>query len=203
MDSPDLFQSRLTSTAAFRLASEACWNQQRDNPLFLVSTLAVLSAIVALTLAARCLGYVKRALASRMLRSFRRIIDAETRLAEFERELEQAIDIDDCWARLRVGSLEFGFNGVRMAIDGAVFAETVPPDSERLWQLRIPLKEGRYIDFFRELSCLDPPISSTFASAIERSLNGWFATREPELSRQCMDVQEYFTASAGGNGGAR
>ena len=80
------------------------------------------------------------------------MIDAEVRLAAFERRLAQASDIQDCWAQLRAGTVEFGFKGVRMVIDGRVFEEPLSLNSGPLWQLRIPLEQGRYINFFREFS---------------------------------------------------
>ena len=106
------------------------------------------------------------------------MIDAEVRLAAFESRLAQASDIEDCWAQLRAGTVEFGFKGVRMVIDGRVFEELLPLNSEQLWQLRIPLQEGHYINFFREFGS-SHVILSAFATSVGRGLNGWLAAPEP------------------------
>jgi hypothetical protein len=129
------------------------------------------------------------------------MIDAEVRLADFERRLEQAGDIEECWARLRAGTIEFGFKGVRMVIDGRVFGEPLPLNSEQLWQLRIPLQEGCYINFFREFVS-NEVIVSAFATSIERGLNGWLAAQNrPEPLREPVAAPSHFAAAAADSAG--
>ncbi len=72
---------------------------------------------------------------------FRRIIDFETRLVEFEKTLARATGIEECWIRIRSGSREFGFQGVRMNFEGLVFEDFQRGDSKHLWELRIPLAD--------------------------------------------------------------
>jgi hypothetical protein len=124
-------------------------------------------------------------IARRMLTTgkFKRIIDAESRLAEFERALEHAPNLTECWTRLRAGSVEFGFNGLKLAVDGAVFEENAPA-SERLWQLRIPLNDERYVNFSRPFDPIEPMITGGFANAIERGLRAYLASQNMEAVRK-------------------
>ncbi len=71
------------------------------------------------------LGYTEFAMAGRLFLQggFRRIIDFETRLVEFENTLARATGIEECWVRIRSGSREFGFRGVRMNFEGLVFED--------------------------------------------------------------------------------
>jgi hypothetical protein len=144
-------------------------------------------------------SYAKRAMAPRDLLGgrLRGMIDAEVRLAAFERRLAQASDIEDCWAQLRAGTAEFGFQGVRMVIDGRVLEEPLSLNSGQLWQLRIPLQEGHYINFFREFGS-HHLILSAFAISVGRGLSGWLAAQNhPEPLREPVAAQPHFTAAAG------
>src|SRR5579863_1305881 len=73
----------------------------------------------------RQLDYTEFASASRMFLGgkFRRIIDIETRMADFESSLSKSVTLDECWAQVRKGSLDFGFQEVRMSLSGRVFDE--------------------------------------------------------------------------------
>ena len=90
------------------------------------------------------LGYTEFAMAGRLFLQggFRRIIDFETRLVEFEKTLACATGIEECWIRIRSGSREFGFQGVRMNFEGLVFEDFQRDDSKHLWELRIPLADA-------------------------------------------------------------
>lgn len=114
----------------------------------------------------------------------RQIIDAETRLAELERHLGEATDLEHCWSHLRRGSMEFGFKGVRLVTDGTVFAEITSPDSERFWQLRIPLQEGTYVNFLREFDSAEPLVVSAFANSIQRGMIIWLAAHGVKVARR-------------------
>lgn len=139
---------------------------------------AVFAIFSGATLLICYLPYPNVAIVLRMFASgrFQRIVDAETRLAALGRGIEQAADIEDCWARLREGSREFGFKGLRLSIDGAVFKDA-PATRERFWQLRVPLDQGRYVNFFREFDSIDPLIMGPFANSVERALRLWLAAQ--------------------------
>jgi len=148
----------------------------------------------------RHLDYAEFASAGRMFLGgkFRRIIDAETRLVNFESSLAKAADLTECWVQVRKGSSEFGFQGTRLSIQGCVFEEVGQNNSHRLWQLRIPLAGGEYINFFCDFSMeMDPLILNQFAAAVERGLNAWLAAQQPEPVRMPA-AQLYYTATAVG-----
>jgi UDP-GlcNAc:undecaprenyl-phosphate GlcNAc-1-phosphate transferase len=153
------------------------------------------------------LGYTEFAMAGRLfLRGgFRRIIDFETRLVEFEKTLARAAGIEECWIRIRSGSREFGFQGVRMNFEGLVFEDFEQRDSRRLWELRIPLTDAQNVNFFRDLENETSPIVlSAFAIAvehgmktcIERRLQEAVTGRKAEVVRMPAIVKRYYAASA-------
>jgi UDP-GlcNAc:undecaprenyl-phosphate GlcNAc-1-phosphate transferase len=121
---------------------------------------------------------------------FRRIIDAETRLAELEQVLFSSRDLHECWAKVVAGSREFGFEGVRMRVDGTVFEASLKNNAKRSWQLRIPLSHSHYINFSRDLeSELDPVVLSGFADCMERALKSKIDTRRTEVIRMPINGQ--------------
>lgn len=146
----------------------------------------------------RHLDYAEFAAAGRMFLGgkFRRIIDAETRLLNFESSLAKAADVDECWNKLREGSSEFGFHGARMSIQGGVFEEVRGRHSQPLWQLRIPLQAGDYVNFYCDFSVeMDPLILNQFVGSVERGLNAWLDAQQPEPLR-IPAAKLYYTATA-------
>jgi UDP-GlcNAc:undecaprenyl-phosphate GlcNAc-1-phosphate transferase len=119
------------------------------------------------------LGYAEFAKAGRLLLKggFRRMVDAETRLHEFEKSLARAGDLNQCWSTILEGSRDFGFQGVRMSVAGIVLEDWTRWSAQPLWQLRIPLVGAQYINFFRDFEThLDPLILSAFVTCVERGL---------------------------------
>jgi UDP-GlcNAc:undecaprenyl-phosphate GlcNAc-1-phosphate transferase len=152
----------------------------------------------------RHLDYAEFASAGRMFLGgkFRRIIDAETRLVDLESSVSQASDLDECWSRLRQGSSEFGFQGARMSMQGAIFEEMSGNHSHPLWQLRIPLADGDYINFFCDFSVeMDPIILNQFVATVERGLNAWVVAQQKKpipmpAAESVPDAAIYYSAAA-------
>jgi UDP-GlcNAc:undecaprenyl-phosphate/decaprenyl-phosphate GlcNAc-1-phosphate transferase len=131
----------------------------------------------------RHLNYAEFATAGRLFLGgkFRRIIDAETRLINFESSLAKAEDADDCWKRIREGSSEFGFHGARMSVHGSVFEEVRGTHARPLWQLRIPLQAREYVNFYCDFSVeMDPLILNQFVASVERGMNAWLDARQAQ-----------------------
>jgi cellulose synthase/poly-beta-1,6-N-acetylglucosamine synthase-like glycosyltransferase len=104
---------------------------------------------------------------------FRRVIDSEARLLDLESSLAKAADLGECWARVRAGSRDFGFEGVRMSLAGMLFHDASYQISEPGWQLRIALSETEDVNFFRSFDAdldTDPLILGAFVGSIERGL---------------------------------
>jgi UDP-GlcNAc:undecaprenyl-phosphate/decaprenyl-phosphate GlcNAc-1-phosphate transferase len=121
----------------------------------------------------RQLDYAEFASASRMFLGgkFRRIIDVETRMADFESSLSKATSLDECWHHIRTGSQGFGFHEVRMSLGGRVFEEASSGSAKPRWQLRIPLSDSQYVNFSRDFdSDMNPLVLSAFVEAVQRGL---------------------------------
>ena len=154
------------------------------------------------------LGYTEFAMAGRMFLQggFRRIIDFETRLVEFEKGLARAAGIEECWIRIRSGSREFGFQGVRMNFEGLVFEDFQRGEAKHLWELRIPLTEARDVNFFRDLeSETSSIVLGAFAKAVEHGMRTCIercfqeaavSVRPVEVMKMPPIVKRYYAASA-------
>jgi UDP-GlcNAc:undecaprenyl-phosphate GlcNAc-1-phosphate transferase len=145
------------------------------------------------------LGYAEFSKAGEMFLGgkFRRIIDAETRLLDFETALAEAPDVLACWSKILEGSREFGFQGVRMNMDGALYEDFGSKAHRPVWQLRIPLAGTQYINFFRDFdSDVNLLILNAFASSVERGLKAWAAHREAVVTRMPAASELAYAASA-------
>jgi UDP-GlcNAc:undecaprenyl-phosphate GlcNAc-1-phosphate transferase len=98
------------------------------------------------------LGYVEFATARQLVAkgTFRRIIDSQTRLQQFEQALQQANSIEECWEVVSRGGRDFGFHSVRLATSDKVFEAMFGKDDEGpFWQMRVPLPGTQYVNFDR------------------------------------------------------
>jgi UDP-GlcNAc:undecaprenyl-phosphate/decaprenyl-phosphate GlcNAc-1-phosphate transferase len=148
----------------------------------------------------RQLDYAEFASASRMFLGgkFRRIIDLETRMADFEGSLSKAATVEDCWVLIREGSQGFGFHEVRMSLGGSVFEELSSGPSKPRWQLRIPLSSSQYVNFSRDFdSDVNPLVLSAFVEAVQRGLEARTMAPASEVIRMpAVTVGRYYTAAA-------
>src|SRR5579863_4693718 len=171
------------------------------------SGLIVIVFCAAAWVAIQHLDYTEFAMAGRLFLQggFRRIIDFETRLAEFEKTLARASGIEECWIRIRSGSREFGFQGVRMDFEGLVFEHFERDDPKRLWELRIPLTEARTVNFFHDIGIETSSIVlSAFATAVEHGMTTCLERRRMEMAtgrpaevvKMPTIVKRYYAASA-------
>jgi hypothetical protein len=148
----------------------------------------------------RQLDYTEFASASRMFLGgkFRRIIDVETRMADFESSLTKAASTEDCWDQIRAGSQSFGFHEVRMSLNGRVFEDGCASPAKPRWQLRIPLPNSQYVNFYRDFdSDMNPLVLSAFVEAVQRGLEARSAVQLTEVIRM---PERIFTTAAAGNG---
>ena len=96
-----------------------------------------------------------------------------------------------------------------MSVLGEVFEE-FSSNGGATWQLRIPLPEGQYINFVRDLNSeLNPLILSAFVSSVDRGLRSSLAEGlrarparvQPELIRRPVTAELYHVAGAGSASG--
>ncbi len=171
------------------------------------SGLIVIVFCAAAWIAIQHLGYTEFAMAGRLFLKggFRRIIDFETRLVEFQKTLARASGVEECWIRIKSGSREFGFEGVRMNFEGLVFEDFQRADTKRLWELRIPLTDGRTVNFFHDLTVESSTlVLSAFATAVEHGMRTCIERRaleahtgQPaEVVKMPAIVKRYYAAAA-------
>ena len=144
------------------------------------------------------LDFGEFAAASRMFLDgkFRRIIDIETQTAHFEASLAKATNMEDCWAAIRAGSHIFGFHEVRMSLCGCLFEDACSGPAKPRWQLRIPLPDSQWVNFYRDFdSQMNPLVLSAFVGAVQRGLEPrTVLTRMPPGS----ELYKAAAATAGG-----
>ncbi len=148
----------------------------------------------------RQLDYTEFASASRMFLGgkFRRIIDVETRMADFQSSLSKAASAEECWDQIRTGSRGFGFHEVRMSLGGRVYEEASSGSSKPRWQLRIPLANAQYVNFSRDFdSDMNPLVLSAFVDAVQRGLEARGPAPAVEVIRMpAVSVGRYYTTAA-------
>jgi UDP-GlcNAc:undecaprenyl-phosphate GlcNAc-1-phosphate transferase len=151
----------------------------------------------------RQLDYAEFASASRMLfgGKFRRIIDVEARLKDFEATLAKADSVDECWGHIRAGSRDFGFHEVRMSLSGQLFEDLHSDASKPRWQLRIPLPDSQYVNFYRGFDTeMNPLVISAFVEAVQRGLEARTAAPAApavEVIRMPAAPELFYAAGAG------
>lgn len=120
------------------------------------------------------LGYAEFGIAGRLVfrGALRRIIDVQVRLQQFERSLHAARGIEEKWHIILEGCREFGFRGARMKIGDRIYEDIAPPSGTgAVWQLRIPLPDGQYVNFYRDLQTDMHPIAlNGFAEIVQKGL---------------------------------
>jgi UDP-GlcNAc:undecaprenyl-phosphate GlcNAc-1-phosphate transferase len=125
------------------------------------------------------LGYVEFGVARQMIfkGTFRRMIDAQTRLHEFEATLAAASSLDELWDALVNAGRDFGFRSIRAHIRGRVTEEHFAPQHNgALWQLRIPLSGGQYVNLQRDFHAeVNPIVLSGLVRAIEGAMSAKLA----------------------------
>jgi UDP-GlcNAc:undecaprenyl-phosphate GlcNAc-1-phosphate transferase len=171
------------------------------------SGIIVIVFCAAVWIGIRHLGYTEFSTAGRLFLQggFRRIIDFETRLAEFEKTLAHSAGIEECWIGIRAASREFGFQGVRMSVEGQVFEDFERGDPKRLWELRIPLAEARTVNFFHDMGMETSSVVLTaFATSVEYGMRTCIerlrqqeaTARQAEVVKMPKIVKHYYAASA-------
>jgi UDP-GlcNAc:undecaprenyl-phosphate/decaprenyl-phosphate GlcNAc-1-phosphate transferase len=151
----------------------------------------------------RQLDYAEFASASRMLfgGKFRRIIDVEARLKDFEATLAKADSVEECWGHIRAGSHDFGFHEVRMSLSGKLFEDLHSDANKPRWQLRIPLPGSQYVNFYRGFdSEMNPLVISAFVEAVQRGLEARTTTPTAEVIRMPAGSPELFYATGAASG---
>src|ERR1039458_6307563 len=100
-------------------------------------------------LAVRYLGYEEFNMARRMIFGgfFRRVLNANLSVSQFEQAIQAARTVDECWVALLDASRTAGLSAATLRLHDceltATLAETAPPES---WSLNIPLDGAGHLD---------------------------------------------------------
>ena len=120
------------------------------------------------------LGYAEFGMASRFLMrgQLRGIIDVQVRLQALEEALWVADDPEGFWRILEEGCRDFDFTGARLRIGSQSWASaSVERDTDELWQLRMPLDGGQYLNLYRDPhSRMHPIVLARFGAIVEKAV---------------------------------
>jgi UDP-GlcNAc:undecaprenyl-phosphate GlcNAc-1-phosphate transferase len=100
-------------------------------------------------LAVRYLGYEEFDVARRMIFGgfFRRILNANLSVTQFEEAVQAARTVDECWKALQDTSRTFGLSAATLHLHGREFTatllDTAPAET---WSLKIPLDGAGFVD---------------------------------------------------------
>jgi hypothetical protein len=129
------------------------------------------------------LGYIEFDMARRMLLqgSFRRLLNAQILIHNFESALTLVSTPEGCWSVLNKAYKDFGFCQIEMQLAGHSYVENgAAPDALRAWRLQIPLSGGDYVRLTREFGP-NPQhnVVASFADVLRRSLESKLSTFSP------------------------
>jgi len=144
------------------------------------------------------LGYLEFNVARDMLLggTFRRLIDAQIQLRRFERELDAARTLEECWAALKRGCQQFGFRGLRLSVDGEVYEQKPEGNGAGpYWVLRVALSDRDYLNLLREHG--EQQHSPVLGPLIDM-LRGKLQEKLPSLSWDARQKRLMRTGAAGG-----
>ena len=118
------------------------------------------------------LGYGEFSLARKLVLrgTLRSMIDVQIRLQQYETTLTKSITPEEIWETVKGGCEEFGFEGARLLLNGTVFESPVS-SAVPMWQLRIPLPNKQYVNFYRSVDAfMHPLVLTLFSQSTERIL---------------------------------
>lgn len=118
------------------------------------------------------LGYIEFATAGHLLfrGAFGRIVDYQTHLRNFELRIAEAKTLDEVWTTVQQSSRTFGFHGARLQLHGRTYVD-VDAGYQNSMQIRIPLNETSYVNFYGIDGELHAIVLNTFLPAVFNALN--------------------------------
>lgn len=156
--------------------------------------LVVLLFCVSAWIGIQHLGYTEFATARQLFLkgSLRRIIDSQSMVREFERELLTTTTYEGMWSVLTRGADKFGFNSVRLYMHGDTLEHIVGDGrSGPQWEIRVPVGNDGHVHFARRMTSESFPFVSSFVNIVHRKLT---ACPRPEPVQACL-LEPVTTAS--------
>ena len=126
------------------------------------------------------LGYAEFGVTSRLVLrgSFRRLVDTQMRMQQFDRTLRQAVSLEDGWAIIVSAARSFGLSGIRLYIGSERYDLLDDSHGAKTWQLRVPFGEGQFLNLYLnpELE-IQPGVLSLFPKVVA----GFLAIHFPDI----------------------
>jgi UDP-GlcNAc:undecaprenyl-phosphate GlcNAc-1-phosphate transferase len=141
-------------------------------------------------LAVRYLGYEEFDVARRMVFGgfFRRLLNANVCVAQFEQAVQSARTVDECWAALLDSSRVFGLSVVTLRLPGREFTATlVEASPEECWSLTTPLEGAGCVDL--SLPC-GPDHSLSTIAPLCKSLRTALAPKLAQFQSEALSRAE-------------
>jgi UDP-GlcNAc:undecaprenyl-phosphate/decaprenyl-phosphate GlcNAc-1-phosphate transferase len=146
------------------------------------------------------LGYAEFGVARDLLigSRFRRMLNAQLRLQNFEARISGAAGVEDCWQAIRETAADFGFISARAHLDGRTFMSQLAPAPSSAWQMRIAIGGANYVNLEREvgseaLPAIVVPFADKISSTVEAKL------QELRSGRATTAERYYVAGSASGS----
>jgi UDP-GlcNAc:undecaprenyl-phosphate GlcNAc-1-phosphate transferase len=132
----------------------------------------------------RSLGYVEFAAAGRVLwgGALRRLLTEQIQLAHLRESIRAARTPFECWQAMRNAAPGLGVVQVRLHLAGETFGEPEAP-VQALSQLRIPVREGEWVDcWFRQEDANPPLVLAMFSQVVSQELRARAAHMLPSFA---------------------
>lgn len=119
------------------------------------------------------LGYAEFGMASRVLLrgTLRGMVQVQIQLQTFERQLFEQQEMDQAWPVMLEGMRKFGLSGLRVRVRDRSFGQVDCEEKDGVWQLRVPLAEGEYVNLYHDHAQeLHPIVLNQFPKILEKYL---------------------------------
>ena len=145
------------------------------------------------------LGFIEFDTAGKMILqgSFRKLLNSQISLRNFESTLRRANTPDECWVILENTYREFGFYRIHMQLAGNTYTaatrEPDKPESFRAWRVEIPVSNNDYVQLTREFeNNANNSTVALFADILRKTLESKLPAFAPP-----PEPARYHVASAG------
>ena len=144
------------------------------------------------------LGYIEFDMAGQLLLqgAFRRLLNAQISINNFESTLARATTADECWSVLKKAYKDFGFYQIEMQLAGHKYVDEVSQSyASPAWRLEIPLSEDDYVRLTREFGPHPQHnVVAPFANVLRKTLElklSTFSSAETLMGSELSSAEAY------------
>ena len=148
------------------------------------------------------LGYLEFGVAGRMFMdgAFRRLLNCQISLQQYEQQLLGAATPDECWEIISKAAREYGFHRAHMTLAGREFHFEDSVEPLHSWQVRIPINDYDAVQLTRSFATANQSnIIAPFVEMVRRNLGAKLPTfaRMPVASTYTIRQANTSAAAAG------